>query len=88
MPDNYKLNQAWTKFLLRKSMEDILPPKIAWRVDKIAYETPQNNWLSNIKSSVQTKVILEYFNDFGISIKKNDIDNISDWNYYLTSKYI
>lgn len=88
MPDNYKLNQAWTKLLLRKSMEDILPPKITWRVDKIAYETPQNNWLSNIKNSVQTKVILEYFNDFGISIKEKDIDNTSDWNYYLTSKYI
>lgn len=88
LPDEYKLTNGWTKFLLRKSMEDLLPPKITWRVDKVAYETPQNNWLGNVKNAAQSTLIYEYFNDNGISIKEKEIIEKSDWNYYLTSRYI
>jgi asparagine synthase (glutamine-hydrolysing) len=40
LPDNFKFKSGFTKFILRKGMEDILPSEICWRKDKIGYETP------------------------------------------------
>lgn len=45
LPSHFKIRQAWTKWLLRKSMDDRLPPAIVWRRDKIGYEPPQRLWM-------------------------------------------
>ena len=45
LPDSFLLNSGWTKFILRKSMEDFLPPEIVWRKEKVGFETPQEKWL-------------------------------------------
>jgi asparagine synthase (glutamine-hydrolysing) len=39
-PDNLKINNGWTKFALRQSMEDVLPKEIQWRTDKKGFVTP------------------------------------------------
>lgn len=39
----FKINNGWTKWVLRKSFEGIVPDEIVWRKDKIGYE-PQFNW--------------------------------------------
>lgn len=46
LPASYKINEGWSKFILRKSMEPYLPQSIAWRKDKIGYEPPQQNWFA------------------------------------------
>jgi asparagine synthase (glutamine-hydrolysing) len=33
------------KWILRKSMEQRLPPEITWRKGKIGFEPPQNKWM-------------------------------------------
>jgi asparagine synthase (glutamine-hydrolysing) len=38
-----------TKRILRESMKDILPYKIANRYDKVGFETPEGDWLRNTK---------------------------------------
>jgi asparagine synthase (glutamine-hydrolysing) len=45
LPDSYKLRMGWTKYILRKSFEDILPHDIAWRKEKVGFEPPQQDWL-------------------------------------------
>ncbi|HVS98057.1 MAG TPA: asparagine synthase (glutamine-hydrolyzing) [Puia sp.] len=45
LPSDFKIREGWTKWLLRRSMEDVLPAAIAWRKDKIGYETPQKKWM-------------------------------------------
>jgi len=40
MPPEMKINNAWTKYVLRKSMENILPKQIQWRTDKKGFVTP------------------------------------------------
>lgn len=42
LPDEYKLHDGWTKFLLRESMKNILPQEICWRKDKVGFEPPKN----------------------------------------------
>ena len=47
LPDSFLLNNGWTKFILRKSMENDLPDKLVWRKDKVGFETPQEKWLNS-----------------------------------------
>lgn len=47
LPSSFKINSGWTKYLLRKSFEDILPYDIAWRKDKLGYEPPQKEWMAS-----------------------------------------
>jgi asparagine synthase (glutamine-hydrolysing) len=54
LPAHLKIKEGWTKWLLRKAMEDILPKEIVWRKDKIGFEPPQKQWMQN--SQVQDRI--------------------------------
>lgn len=41
----YFLHKGWSKAILRAAMEEVLPPAICYRKDKIGFEAPQHNWL-------------------------------------------
>lgn len=41
----WRLHRGWTKWILRKALERTVPPEIAWRRDKVAFETPERDWL-------------------------------------------
>ena len=41
LPACYKVHNGWTKWLLRKAVEDLLPAKIVWRTDKLGFAAPQ-----------------------------------------------
>lgn len=47
LPPDFKIRQGWSKYIMRKAFEPILPPEIAWRRDKIGYEPPQGEWMSH-----------------------------------------
>lgn len=45
LPANLKIREGWTKWILRRSVQDRLPAEIAWRRDKIGFEPPQKKWM-------------------------------------------
>ncbi|MEP6616168.1 MAG: asparagine synthase (glutamine-hydrolyzing) [Ginsengibacter sp.] len=45
LPSSYKIKQGFTKWILRKSMDKLLPDEILWRGEKIGYEPPQKTWM-------------------------------------------
>jgi asparagine synthase (glutamine-hydrolysing) len=47
LPDEYKLKLGWTKYIMRKAFEDVLPEEICWRKEKVGFEPPQDNWLKD-----------------------------------------
>lgn len=47
LPAHFKIHQGWTKWLLRKSVDGLLPDEITWRRDKIGFEPPQKKWMEN-----------------------------------------
>jgi asparagine synthase (glutamine-hydrolysing) len=53
LPSHFKMNNGWTKFIMRETFTE-MPPVIAWRVDKIGYEAPQQNWLT--KANVKDRI--------------------------------
>lgn len=55
LPSAFKIHNGWTKWLLRKSVDDVLPKEIVWRKDKIGFEPPQKNWME--QKSVQDAIL-------------------------------
>jgi asparagine synthase (glutamine-hydrolysing) len=56
LPSHYKIHDGWTKWILRKMMENRLPDKIVWRKEKVGFEPPQQQWM-------QHKMIQEYMQE-------------------------
>jgi len=95
LPSDFKIREGWTKWLLRVSMEDILPKEIVWRKDKTGYEPPQQSWMSD-------PVLQEYIHEARRKLVRADIlrpdvlrkkiqpqsahaaEN-SDWRYLVTA---
>jgi len=57
LPEEFKLNSGWTKFALRRAIEDKLPADITWRKDKQGFLNPQTQWLKN----EWKPIVKEYF---------------------------
>lgn len=47
LPAAFKISNGYTKWILRKSMDKLLPDQVLWRTDKIGFEPPQKQWMEN-----------------------------------------
>jgi len=45
LPSSYRINQGWTKRILRDSLSDLLPKEICWRRSKLGFPVPESKWL-------------------------------------------
>ena len=45
LPSSFKIKEGFTKWILRKSIEPLLPSDIVWRKGKTGYEPPQEQWM-------------------------------------------
>lgn len=45
LPSHFKIKDGWTKWILRKATDPLLPTEVVWRRDKIGFETPQKSWM-------------------------------------------
>ena len=50
--NNLKIKNGWTKYILRKVVDNILPTNIVWRKDKLGFEAPTKSWIDSIKKHV------------------------------------
>ncbi len=98
LPDKYKIKNGWTKYILRKSVADILPDSVVWRKNKLGFNAPEKEWLTkmnhemieNIQKSMVLKKIIN-FNQF--SYEKLDLRtkwrlfNIAKWEEIYDVEY-
>jgi asparagine synthase (glutamine-hydrolysing) len=87
LPNEYKIHDGWTKFVMRKAFEPILPKEITWRVDKIGYEPPQSRWMENkeIKDLIESSIV-DLEKQGIVNKKRKKIGNIDEWNALVISK--
>ena len=96
LPPHFKIHQGWTKWLLRKSVEDKLSKEIVWRKGKTGYETPQKQWMKSNPvqervAEARKKLVKENILDLGVLTKKivpkaaHD-DESYDWRYWSAAK--
>jgi asparagine synthase (glutamine-hydrolysing) len=92
LPSSFKIRKGWTKWLLRNSMESLLPGEICWRKEKIGFEPPQKSWMENAAvqeaiHSAKTKLVGEKVLKPSVLDKKirpmnaHDANNY-DWRYF------
>ncbi|PIY69532.1 asparagine synthase (glutamine-hydrolyzing) [Candidatus Roizmanbacteria bacterium CG_4_10_14_0_8_um_filter_39_9] len=65
LPDSAIISSGWNKYILRRATENILPPLINKRRNKIGFTTPEHEWF--IK---QSKEIMSYFTGESFLAKK------------------
>lgn len=96
LPSRYKINNGYTKAILRKLMDDKLPQNIVWRKDKVGYEPPQKQWMETAimkdyiheaKNKLVTEDILKphVLHKKMKSLHAHDADNF-EWRYLCVSK--
>ena len=82
-----KIRQGWSKYILRESMDDILPKSIAWRKDKMGFEAPTRTWIGGCSEQMKQRVIesnlLKKFVEHGNLVNCWDGLSLSEkWKYY------
>ncbi len=45
IPSEYILNNCYSKYILRKTMDKYVPKEVIYRRDKVGFETPEAQWL-------------------------------------------
>jgi asparagine synthase (glutamine-hydrolysing) len=51
--NEFKIHKGWTKYILRKALENTLSKEITWRKNKIGFEAPWRTWLNDKEFFVQ-----------------------------------
>ena len=63
LPASYKIREGWSKSLLRHAVRGLLPEEIRRRKDKIAFATPEYQWL-NLKKDETRELLNNDLDDF------------------------
>lgn len=56
LPDEFKISEGQTKFILREALGDIIPDKIKNRRDKMAFVTPEAEWMKQNQEFFRERV--------------------------------
>jgi len=86
--NKYKIKNGWTKYILRKSIDNILPKNIVWRKNKVGFEAPTQSWLNSIDNIMKdtikkSKIIDKICNNFNF----NRLDKNQKWKLYNIAKW-
>jgi asparagine synthase (glutamine-hydrolysing) len=57
LPDQVKRSSGWSKYGLRRALDDLLPASIVWRRDKKGFPTPVGNWLRDARGEAARQVL-------------------------------
>lgn len=81
LPDEMKLHNGWTKFILRESMNELLPAEICWRKEKVGFEPPNYKHIPpNMAQEAKIKLT-------NAQILQSNVSTTNlNWEYYQVSK--
>jgi len=54
LPLSYRIRRGWSKWILRRGFQDMLPREICWRRTKLGFPTPEFRWLLAGSSRIRT----------------------------------
>lgn len=70
LPTDQKINNGWTKYVLRVICEKYLPKSIAWRKNKLGFNAPDSSWLKEIDTFAHSEILNSIILDSFIDKKK------------------
>jgi len=91
-PLKHKIFNGWTKYILRKSMDNILPKEITWRKSKLGFNAPDKIWLENYSDTMLSLVkksdLLNEICQLDELVKKfHTLPITQRWKYYNIAKW-
>ncbi|RXK60940.1 asparagine synthase (glutamine-hydrolyzing) [Lacibacter luteus] len=95
LPSHYKINNGFTKNILRQCIKEHLPAAIVYRTDKVGYEPPQQQWMQSpafaellnqsrqklVKENILRKSILQQ----PVNAQPAHAVNNDDWRYFCAA---
>ena len=98
LPSDFKIRDGWTKWILRKTMENRVPSSTAWRQDKIGFEPPQRSWMQlpamqEMIHEAKKKLVNEKILKAEVMNKKIQPSaayekNNYDWKYLVSAQFL
>ncbi|MGC4037900.1 MAG: asparagine synthase (glutamine-hydrolyzing) [Chitinophagaceae bacterium] len=98
LPADFKIKEGWTKWILRKAMNEKLPEAITWRKNKIGFEPPQQEWMNNktvrelVNASrqklIDEKILKPSITGKPINAAASYDANNFDWRYLMAGLYL
>ncbi len=89
LDNNLKIKDGWTKYILRKVVNNILPKNIVWRKNKFGFEAPIDSWMNIIEKDMQNIInessIIKVLINEKINFKK--LNNIQKWRFFNIAKW-
>jgi asparagine synthase (glutamine-hydrolysing) len=76
LPDDYFLREGWTKWLLRKAFERVLPHEICYRKAKIGFEAPLDSIWQNHSNRIRS-LLYENTSDIDRIINKRVLEQVA-----------
>ncbi len=52
LPNNHKIHNGWSKYVLRKMLDKKLDNTVVWRTDKKGFVTPQQDWKNELMTTL------------------------------------
>ncbi len=83
--NNFKISKGWTKYILRKVVNNYLPYNVVWRKNKFGFESPAKKWLSRLDDNIikHSKII----NEIVDMIDLNNLDILSKWKLFNIARW-
>lgn len=83
--NSLKIKDGWTKYILRKAAENILPKEIVWRKNKLGFNAPEQTWTIEfeeemIKEIQQSEILNNFIHLKKLYFKKLDLK--TKWRLY------
>ena len=88
VPAVYKIHNGWSKYLLRRAMEGLLPKDIQWRRDKMGFVTPEETWIQDLRPHFVRLIRQEAFRSARFANMKKFIDHFDRGSISLPSSDI
>ncbi|NKQ41716.1 MAG: asparagine synthase (glutamine-hydrolyzing) [Sulfurovum sp.] len=86
--ENLKIKDGWTKYILRKSVDNILPSSIVWRRNKLGFEAPTKSWMYSIEGQIEKMIDnSKIINTVTDNIDFNKLNEIQKWKLFNIAKW-
>ena len=74
LSDNQRIAGGWSKGIIRKAMNGLLPDEVIFRKDKMGFVTPESLWASNEWSEFYLREMRELSEEWGKLIGPRVVD--------------
>ena len=84
----FKIKDGWTKYILRRVVDTLLPKNIVWRKNKFCFEAPTKSWLNSIEDdiyrAIDKSLIIRRITD---RLDLNRLDDNQKWKLFNIAKW-